>query len=461
MQPLEVVILAAGKGTRMGGEKPKALHQIAGVPMLRRVADTASTLKPDQIHVVVPPGQGDILAECLPAGCQLTIQPEPLGTAAALKCALPLVSKGADLLVLYGDMPLLRPESLVRLREARTSGAALVMLTAILDDPSRYGRVIRNNANKVAKVVEMLDANDQERAVKEINTGVYLASKADFACWLEQVGSDNHQSEFYLTDIVALAAGDRVEGVILSDPTESLGINDRLQWAKVEAEQQKRFAYQLLATGVGVSSPEHLFLRGNFADFVFGVDCHIDVGAVLTGPLRCGDRVQIGAYSVLKNCLIEDDVVVAPFSHIEGCSINAGSRIGPFARLRPGSKVGANVEVGNFVEVNRSSLGDSTRAKHLAYLGDVHMGADCNIGAGVVTCNYDGNHKHSSELGEKIFVGSNSTLVSPLKVGDNAYVAAGSTVTRDIQPGQVAAARSRQRNIRGSLFKRIQKNRQD
>jgi len=449
---LEVVVLAAGKGRRMHSSLPKVMHEIAGVPMIRRVVDVAAELSPAHIHVVTSPDQKDSVAACLPASCRFSLQDKPLGTAAALQVALPHVSPSSDLLVLYGDMPLLRPTSLTRLLEARKAGADLAILTAILDDPSAYGRVIRDDKGMPVESVEAADATPEELAVREIHTGVCIASRADFADWLEQIDCDNKQAEFYLTDTVALAAasGKHLEALVLADASEHQGVNDRVQLAQAEAEQQRRFAYQLLAAGVGISAPDHLTLRG---ELTFGADCRIDTGVVLTGPVQCGNRVQIGPYVVLRDCRIEDDVVIEPFSYIEGCRVRRSARIGPYARLRSGADIGEGVEVGNFVEVTRSTLGKGSRAKHLAYIGDARIGLNCNIGAGLVTCNFDGETKSTTHLGDGVFVGSNSTLVAPLKVGDDAYVAAGSVISDDIEPGEAAVSRARQRNLRAGLLK--------
>lgn len=447
MNPLEVVILAAGAARRMLSDRPKIMHEVAGVPMLSLVLATARQLQPRGICLVLAPNrQQAVPASLLHDDCRVAMQPSPRGTADGLAIALAAIEGNPDVLVLYGDMPLLQPPALQSMRAERAAGCALAVLTARVADPTGYGRIIRDATGKLLGIVEEADVTSAQAVIREINTGVYLAAKSDFEDWLGHIKADNAQGELYLTDVVANAhaAGRKITGFELADATDAMGVNNRTQLAAVEAEQQRRLAGKLLAAGVTLLAPERLTLRGELR---FGRDCQIDVGAVLAGPLHCGDRVQIGAYAVLKDCRLEDDVAIEPFCHIEGCTIAARSKVGPFARVRSGTSLGAGTEIGNFVEINRSFIGANSKAKHFSYLGDLSLGDGANVGAGAVICNYDGKDKHKTGIGDGVFIGSNSTLVAPLEIEAGAYVAAGSTVTRNVGKDQLAIGRSRQKNV--------------
>ena len=461
MGQTEIVILAGGAGSRMGGNKPKVLHEIGGLPMLRRVVNLARELNPAAVHVVTPPGQEQAFADCLSGDGDIIVQAQPNGTGDALATALPAISASADVLVVYGDMPLLQANSLRLLQQSKAKGADMVVLTAVLPDPKGYGRIIRGQRGAVVQIVEDADLGARDQPIQEVNTGICLASKANFVRWLKNINRFNQQSEFYLTDTVALAANEGccIDGIQLGDIDEAMGVNDLVQLAAAEAVQQKRASHQLLRAGVTMLASAQVTLRG---DLAFGQGCCIDAGVVLTGPMRCGDRVHIGAYCVLDNCSIGDDVVIEPFCHISHCEIKAGAQVGPYARLRAGTNIGAGAEVGNFIEVSRTTIGAGTKAKHLSYLGDAHFGRDCNVGAGAVFCNYDGNQKHKTELGDEVFIGSNSTLVAPLKLQDQAYVTAGSVVTRDVGKSEAVIGRvTKQKNIRAALLRRRLKHKKD
>lgn len=455
MGQTEVVILAAGTGSRMRSNKPKVLHAVGGVPMLRRAVTLAFELNPAAVHVVAPPHSEQAFVDCLKGDGHIIVQTQPKGTADALATALPAISDATDVLVVYGDMPLLQADSLRLLQQQRAKGADMAVLTAVLPDPAGYGRIIRNQQGAVVQIVEEADLRVANPIhIQEVNTGICLASKANFDRWLKHVNASNKQSELYLTDVVALAAneGCRIDGVQIDDIAEALGVNDLVQLAAAEAAQQQRASHELLLSGVAMPSPAQVTLRG---ELTFGRDCCIDVGAVLIGPIHCGDSVKISSYCVLENCHIEDDVIIEPFCHISHCVIKAGAQIGPYARLRPGTSIGAGAEVGNFVEVNRTTIGAGTKAKHFSYLGDARFGRNCNVGAGAVFCNYDGHQKHKTDLGDEVFIGSNSTLVAPLKLQNQVYVTAGSVVTRDVGPSEAVIGRStQQKHIRADLLRR-------
>lgn len=455
MSEFEAVILAAGSGTRMLSNQPKVMHEIAGKSMLSRVIDVAQQCRPGRIHVVVAPDQAPVLAPLMPDNCVLVVQDKPLGTASALATAINTIAGNPDLLVLCGDMPLLRATSLREMHASATAGADLVVLTATVADPKGYGRVIRDQAGNILRIVEDRDAQPEEAAISNINTGVYLASKTNFQRWLEKILPNNATgNELYLTDVVALAVADgrKVAAPTLADQTEALGVNNKVDLACAETEEQRRQARRLLDAGVTIMAPDRLTVRGDIGAATeeavsFGTDCQIDVGAVLTGPLHCGDRVRIGAYSVLSNCRIEDDVTIEPFCHLTDCVIGRGAVVGPLARLREDTSLGEDVQVGNFVEISRSAVGDKTKIKHLTYLGDATFGSGCNVGAGTVTCNYDGMKKRPAKVGDGVFIGSNVALVAPIELEDEAYVAAGSTLTKNVGSKELAVGRTRQRNL--------------
>ena len=447
---LEVIVLAAGAGKRMRSRLPKVLHPLGGRPLLAHVLGTARALAPRRIHVVVGEQAEAIQAAFADASAEerelsWVSQRPPLGTGHAVAQALPAVAEDATVLVLPGDAPLVGEATLAA--AAAAGGSAVAIVTAQLDNPAGFGRVLRANGS-VAGIVEDRDASASQRAIAEVNAGILAAPRNLLAKLLAAPKPANAQGEHYLTDVVGLAAaeGQRVVGIAAASAEEALGVNDRAQLAHLERCYQRRQAEALMAAGATVMDPARLDVRGAVA---VGEDCVIDVGVVFEGEVTLGRGVRIGAGCVLRNARLGDDVEVLPMCCIDGAQVDAGCRIGPFARLRPGTRLGAQVHIGNFVETKKAQLGAAAKANHLAYLGDANVGAGCNIGAGAVTCNYDGVDKHRTAIGDGVFVGTNATLVAPLAIGDEAYVGAGSTITGDVPAGDLAIGRGRQRNIEG------------
>ena len=442
---LEVIILGAGKGTRMRSSLPKVLHSLAGKPLIHHVIDTARQLGAANIHVVVGHDADAVESAVSSHDVSCYRQTEQLGTGHAVKQAIPACRPESTVIVLFGDVPLLTHQTLASVIEMAASGP--VVLAAKVDDPSGYGRVVRDGQGSFVRVVEHKDANKQERELNEINTGVLAASGAQLASWLNQIDNDNSQGEYYLPDVLGVATREGVSvSVVTTDSDEWLGVNDKAQLAQVERVLQARKADQLMAAGVGLADPARIDIRGNFT---VGQDVFLDVGVVLEGEVALGDSVRIEPYVVLRNCSIGSGTVINSFTHIEDASVGDDCQIGPYARLRPGSELAEGAKIGNFVELKNSQMGAGAKANHLAYVGDATVGAGSNIGAGTITCNYDGANKHKTTLGNRVFVGSNSTLVAPLTVADDGFVAAGSTVTSDISEAQLAVGRAKQRNIDG------------
>ena len=443
---LEVIVLAAGAGTRMRSSVAKVLHTLAGRPMLAHVLDAAASLEPHRIHVVVGEQGDDVKAHFADSpDLNWIFQTPRLGTGHAVAQALPHIAANATVLVLLGDVPLAPPQLLAECVDR--AGAGLALVTAELDDPSGFGR-IRRRAGRVVGIVEDADASAELLEIREINTGILAAPAAVLAELLAEVKADNSQGEQYLTDVVALAAGRGVDVAALLAPRaeEVAGINDRAQLAHLERYYQHRQAQALMAAGVTVMDPARLDIRGSV---VAGRDCVIDVGVVFEGEVVLGEGVAVGAHCVIRDSRLGDGVDVRPMTCIDGAVIAGDCRIGPYARLRPGTELGAEVHIGNFVETKKATLGHGAKANHLAYLGDASVGAECNIGAGAITCNYDGVHKHRTEVGDGVFVGTNATLVAPLLIEDDVYIGAGSTITSKVGRAELAIGRGRQRNIQG------------
>jgi len=443
---LEVIILAAGQGTRMRSAMPKVLHPIAGKPMLAHVIDTAHQLGAEAIHVVYGHG-GEQVRETIDApGLNWVLQDKQLGTGHAVEQAMPSVSDDATVLVLYGDVPLITQATLTHLLAHVEDGIGL--LTVMLDDAHGYGRIVRDESGKVLAIVEQKDASAEQQQIREGNTGILACSGARLRGWLKQLDNDNAQGEFYLTDIIALAEqqGLSVNGIVANSVTEVSGVNDRIQLARLEREYQRLCAEALMRSGTTIIDPMRIDIRGSV---VAGEDCSIDVGCVFEGDVRLGDRVRIGANCVLRNVRIDADVCIEPMSVIEDTVIGSGCAIGPFARLRPGTKLGQKAKVGNFVEVKNSDIGNGSKINHLSYVGDTSMGADVNIGAGTITCNYDGANKHRTIIGDRVFVGSDTQLVAPVSVGNDVTIGAGSTITKDAAEGTLTLSRSTQKSISG------------
>jgi bifunctional UDP-N-acetylglucosamine pyrophosphorylase/glucosamine-1-phosphate N-acetyltransferase len=438
-----VVILAAGQGKRMHSALPKVLQPLAGKPLLGHVLDTARALAPAQLCVVYGHG-GEAVRAVLDAPNIVWAKQEPqLGTGHAVLQALPHLDavSPAPTFVLYGDVPLIRPATLRRLLDAAGEDK-LGLLTARLANPKGYGRIVRVRG-KVSRIVEEKDADDAERAIDEINTGILVAPTAALARWLPTLGNRNAQGEYYLTDIVALAVAEGMP-VVTAQPDavwEVEGVNDKRQLAELERVHQRTLAEQLLLAGVTLADPARLDIRG---ELVCGRDVSIDVNCVFEGRVELSDSVSIGAHCVLKNCRVAEGARIAPFCHIEEAVIGAEAVVGPYARLRPGTELGARAHIGNFVEVKNSSIASDSKANHLAYIGDATIGQRVNVGAGTITCNYDGANKFRTVIEDDVFIGSDTQLVAPVTVGRGATLGAGTTLTRDAPPDQLTLSRTRQ-----------------
>lgn len=446
MTKLSVVILAAGKGTRMYSDLPKVLHPIAGKPMVKHVIDTAKQLNAEQIHLIYGHG-GELLQQRLHAEpVNWVKQTEQLGTGHAMQQAVPFFADDENILMLYGDAPLITKETLEKLVAVKPENG-IGLLTVVLDNPTGYGRILRQNGSVVG-IVEQKDATPEQRQIQEINTGVMVASGASFKKWLAQLDNNNAQGEYYITDIIAMANRDgfQVQAIQATDLMEVEGANNRLQLSALERYFQQKQAEKLLLAGVAICDPQRFDLRGTLQH---GKDVEIDVNVIIEGEVKLGDRVKIGAGSVLKNCVIGDDVQIKPYSVIEETTIGEQSQIGPFSRLRPGTELAADTHIGNFVEIKNAQIAQGTKVNHLAYVGDAEIGKQCNLGAGVITCNYDGANKFKTYIGDNVFVGSDSQLVAPISIASGSTIGAGSTVTKDVAENELVISRVPQRHIQG------------
>lgn len=442
--PLHVVILAAGKGTRMYSKLPKVLHEIGGEPMVARVIDTARSLNPAGIHVVIGHGK-EMVREKVKRDVNWVEQTEQLGTGHAVKMALPHLPSEGRTLVLYGDVPLTDTATLEALLEA--AGSEVGLLTDVLDNPAGYGRIIREGG-KVVAIVEEKDANPEQKAVKETNTGILVLPNAKLESWLNSLSSNNAQGEYYLTDLIALANADgiAVRPVQVAASYLAAGVNNKVQLAELERIFQTNQAQALLTAGVTLRDPARFDLRGRLKH---GQDVVIDVNVVLEGEVELGDNVEIGANCVIKNAKIGAGTKIAPFSSLENCEIGAAAAIGPYARLRPGAKLADEVHIGNFVEVKNTVMGKGSKANHLTYLGDAEIGSQTNIGAGTITANYDGVNKHKTFIGDDVRIGSNVVLVAPVSLGNKVTIGGGSTITKNCEDNTLVLARARQTIIEG------------
>ena len=444
--PLHVIILAAGEGKRMRSARPKVLQPIAGRPMLAHVIDTARALQPEAIHVVYGHG-GEAVREAFAdqSDLQWAEQAVRLGTGHAVQQAMEQVPDAATVLVLYGDVPLIRADTLLRLLHAP---GRLAVLVAEPDDPSGYGRIVRDANGKVGAIVEHKDADDEQRRIRTIYTGIVTAESTALHRWLAQLSNDNAQGEYYLTDIFGMAAAEftPAEMVLVADPLEAEGANDPWQLAQLERTWQMRQAKALCLAGARLIDPARVDQRGTVR---VGLDVQIDVDVVLEGGVELGDGVQIGPFVRLKNVKLGPGTEVRAHCDLEGVVTEGAVQIGPFARLRPGTVLADGVHVGNFVETKNAVLGVGTKANHLSYLGDTVIGSRTNVGAGVITCNYDGVNKFTTTIGDNVFVGSNSALVAPISIGDGATLGAGSVITRDAPAGELTLARARQQTLEG------------
>ncbi len=442
---MEVVVLAAGQGKRMRSVLPKVLQPLAGQPLLAHVLAAARALEARRICVVHGHG-GEAVRARLDAPDLAWARQEPqLGTGHAVQQALAHLTDGELALVLYGDVPLIGVPTLHRLVAAAGDGR-LALLTVTMDDPTGYGRILRGAAGRVVRIVEEKDAGAEERTVKEVNTGILVAPVARLRDWLGRIGNDNAQGEYYLTDIIGLAVADGVEVATVQPDTvaETLGVNSKVQLAELERLYQARIARRLLDEGVTLIDPARLDVRGALR---CGRDVEIDVNCVFEGEVELGDGVHIGAHCVIRNARLGAGTRVAPFSHLDGTAMGRDCVIGPYARTRPGTTLGDDVHLGNFVEVKNSAIADHSKANHLAYIGDADVGRRVNIGAGTITCNYDGANKHRTVIEDEVFIGSDSQLVAPVRVGRGATLGAGTTLTKDAPPDQLTVSRAKQMSI--------------
>lgn len=442
---LNIVILAAGKGTRMYSKMPKVLHRIGGLPMVERVIDTAASLNPQNICVVIGHGKEQVL-DTVKRDVVWVEQTEQLGTGHAVKTALPHLSAEGRTLVLYGDVPLIDAATLETLLEA--AGDEVGLLTDVPNDPTGLGRIIRDSNGSVTAIVEEKDADAVQKAVKEINTGILVLPNAKLEAWLNSLSSNNAQGEYYLTDLIAKAVADgiKVHPVQVRASHLAAGVNNKLQLAELERIFQTEQAQELLKAGVTLRDPARFDLRGRLKH---GQDVVIDVNVVIEGEVELGDNVEIGANCVIKNAKIGANTKIAPFSHFEGCEVGENNQIGPYARLRPQAKLADNVHIGNFVEVKNATIGNGTKANHLTYIGDAEIGSKTNFGAGTIIANYDGVNKHKTVIGDEVRIGSNCVLVAPVTLGNKVTIGAGSAITRNCEDGKLVLARSRQTVIEG------------
>lgn len=443
-----IIILAAGKGTRMQSDKPKVLAELANKPLLGHVLDTAKSLSPDSIQVVVGHGAEQITSlfktEPLINWCT---QSEQLGTGHAVKVAMPDIPDEDTVLILYGDVPFIQAPTLTPLLD-NLNTHELSLLTAHLDDPSGYGRITRDPNQRVNGIVEQKDATNEQLAIDEINTGILAARAKHLKSWLERINNNNAQQEYYLTDIVKLAYQDRCEifATQATDVAEIAGINNKLELARSERILQTRLSNDYMQRGLQLMDPNRFDVRGSLE---FGRDCWVDTNVIINGQVTLGNNVMIHANCILSDCKIADNSIIHPNSVLESCTIGQHVNIGPFARIRPGTQLSDAVRIGNFVELKNTQLSHGSKVNHLSYVGDSEVGSNTNIGAGVITCNYDGANKHKTIIGDNAFIGSNAQLVAPVKINDNATIAAGSTITNEVPSESLAVARSKQRNLAG------------
>lgn len=443
----DVVILAAGQGSRMKSSLPKVLHPIGGKPLAQHVIDTALRLQADRIHLVIGHGADQVRSTLKGDHLQWAVQEQQLGTGHAVAQALPNIPDGGTVLILYGDVPLTRDTTLQELLAVAEAGN-LGVITVTLDNPTGYGRIVRDGEGRVVAIVEHKDASAEQLAIQEVNTGIMAAPAQLLKRWLPQLSNQNAQGEYYLTDIIAMAVQDgvAVQAVQPQSEQEVMGVNNRSQLAELERWFQRQQAEALMAAGVTLADPARLDVRGELS---CGQDVSIDVNVILEGRVEIASNVQIGPNCVIRNSRIEAGAEVLANCVIEDAVIGAGCHVGPFARIRPGTTLAEGAKVGNFVETKNAKVGKGSKINHLSYVGDAELGEDVNIGAGTITCNYDGANKYKTIIGSRAFVGSNSALVAPVELGEDVTVGAGSTITKNVEPSQLAVARGQQRNISG------------
>ncbi len=441
-----IIILAAGQGKRMHSAKPKVLQTLAGRPMLQHVIDISRRLGAEDICVVYGHGGDDVRAAFAHEDIRWALQEEQKGTGHALQQAMPEMPDVNRVLVLYGDGPLLRGSTLQNLL-SRCGDNDIAVLTVELDDPFGYGRIVREDG-VVLKSVEEKDASDTEKSIKEINTGVICCPADKLKAWLGNLSNDNSQGEYYLTDIVGMAVADGivVHGVITNDRVETMGINDRRQLAEAERALQRRLVEELMDQGVAFADPDRVDIRGNLT---CGQDVFIDVNAIFEGDVSLGDNVKVESNNVIRDCRIGSGSVIHPNCHFDNATMGSDCEIGPFARLRPGAELGNEVHIGNYVEIKKSTVADGSKINHLSYIGDSTIGKKVNIGAGTISCNYDGVNKHRTIIGDGAFIGSGVELVAPVEIGAGATIGAGSTISKPAPADKLTLERAKQVTVRG------------
>ncbi len=444
---LSIVILAAGKGTRMKSAMAKVMHPLASRPLLQHVIDTAKTLLPQQLSVVAGNGADQVLPFLEGNQVDAVIQEQQLGTGHAVMQAISAIEKTEQVLVLYGDVPLTRSETLQQLIDV-TSKQGLGILTTKLDDPTGYGRIVRNDADDVICITEQKDADEATKAIKEVNSGIMLLPSQWLISSLDKLGNNNAQGEYYLTDMVALAVGDglHIATVCCEDNAEVAGVNTRQQLAELERHYQLQQANTLMTNGVTLADPARLDVRGTVTT---GTDITIDVNVILEGNVSIASNVEIGANCIIKDAEIGEGSVILANSMIDSSVVGEGVNIGPFARLRPGTVLADKAKIGNFVETKNANIGLGSKVNHLSYIGDTDMGSDVNIGAGTITCNYDGANKHRTTIGDRVFVGSDSQLVAPVTLEDGATIGAGSTIRKDAPSEALTLTKNSQKTVAG------------
>jgi bifunctional UDP-N-acetylglucosamine pyrophosphorylase/glucosamine-1-phosphate N-acetyltransferase len=449
---LDIVILAAGRGTRMNSNIPKVLHQIGGDSMLGHVLNAARKLESQQIHIVVGYGAEQIKQEFITdKELQWALQEQQLGTGHAVMQAMPSIDTTKPemrVLVLYGDVPLTNFSTLIKLVQ-QANANTLCILTLVTENPKGLGRIVRDDSGEITAIVEEKDANDEQKKINEVNTGIMVIPATKLNTWLNSLGNDNAQGEYYLTDLVAMAAADdesAISAMVIDDENEVQGVNDKAQLAGLERQYQMNKAEQLLKAGVLLRDPSRIDIRGEIET---GSDVEIDINAIFEGRVTLGNGVKIGPNVVIKDSNIADNANILQGTSIDGSEIGEGASVGPYARIRPGTILKENTKIGNFVETKNAVIGKGSKASHLAYIGDAVLGENVNIGAGTIFCNYDGVNKHQTTIGDNVFVGSNSVLVAPVTLADNTFIAAGSSISSDVPADSLAVARGKQRNLTG------------
>ncbi len=445
--PITVVILAAGKGTHMYSDRPKVLHDLAGKPLLRHVLHSVAALGPARTIVVYGHGGAAVPDAFRDAPVAWVAQERQLGTGHALMQAMPQIDPEGTTLVLYGDVPLIAVRTLQSLLD-RARGDNVVLLTVELAEPAGYGRIVRTAGGAVSRIVEHKDASEAERAIREVNTGIMALPSRHLGRWLGALGNENVQGEYYLTDLIGMAVEEGVEVVAChpAHPREVLGVNNKVQLAELERQYQQQYAHRLMERGVTLMDPARIDVRG---ELICGKDVVIDVNCVFEGAVHLGDHVSVGAHCVLRNSAVAEGTRIEPFSVLDQAQAGPRGRIGPFSRIRPGTVLEAEVHVGNFVELKNSRVDRGSKINHLSYVGDATVGKHVNIGAGTITCNYDGANKHRTVIGDDAFIGSDTQLVAPVAVGEGATIGAGSTITQDAPPGRLTLSRSKQVTVEG------------